>query len=35
MFIKANYDFTIHTGMKNNKGELDEVMAIVGTLMAF
>jgi len=35
MWIKANYDFNKHAGMKNNKGELDEVMSIVGTLMAF
>ncbi|KAF2429701.1 hypothetical protein EJ08DRAFT_697973 [Tothia fuscella] len=35
MFIKADYDFSKHNGMKNKKGEIDEVMAIVGTLVAF
>jgi len=35
MYIKADYDFTIHEGMKNKKGELDEVMAIAGALIAF
>jgi len=35
MHIQANYDFEQHPGMKNKKGELDEVMGIVGTLVAF
>jgi len=35
LFIKCDYDFTKHPGMKNAKGELDEVMAITGTLIAF
>jgi len=35
MFIKSSYDFTKHPGMKNAKGELDEVMGIQGTLVAY
>jgi len=35
MFIRSNYDFTQHPGMLNKKGELDEVMGIVGSLVAF
>jgi hypothetical protein len=35
MFIKCDYDFTKHEGMKNAKGELDEIMGITGTLVAF
>ncbi|KAF2398655.1 hypothetical protein EJ06DRAFT_557869 [Trichodelitschia bisporula] len=35
LYIRANYDFTAHAGMKNKKGELDEVMGIVGSLIAF
>ena len=35
MHIQANYDFELHLGMKNKKGQLDEVMGIVGTLVAF
>jgi len=35
MYVQANYDFRQHQGMKNNKGELDEVMGIVGSLVAF
>jgi len=35
MFIKCAYDFRQHSGMKNAKGELDEVMAIAGALVAF
>jgi hypothetical protein len=35
MHIQVDYDFDAHPGMKNKKGELDEVMGIVGTLVAF
>jgi hypothetical protein len=35
MHIQANYDFTLHPGMKNKNGQLDEIMGIVGTLVAF
>jgi hypothetical protein len=35
MFVQANYDFKQHAGMKNKKGQLDEVMGIVGTVVAF
>lgn len=35
MHIKANYDFTKHPGMKNKKSELDAIMGIVGSLVAF
>ncbi|KAF2396917.1 hypothetical protein EJ06DRAFT_178100 [Trichodelitschia bisporula] len=34
LWIRANYDFDKHPGMKNQKGELDEIMGIVGTLIA-
>jgi hypothetical protein len=32
--IKANYDFTKHPGMKNSKGELDEIMGIAEMYIA-
>lgn len=35
MHIKANYDFTKHPGMKNKKSELDAIIGIVGSLVAF
>jgi hypothetical protein len=35
MVKQANYDFTKRPGMKNKKGELDEVMGIAGTLVVF
>lgn len=35
MYLQVNYDFKAHPGMKNNKGELDEIMGIVGSLVAF
>jgi len=35
VYIRADYDFTEHKGMRNKKGELDEVMAIAGLLVAF
>jgi hypothetical protein len=35
MHLQANYDFTKFTGMKNAKGELDEVMGITGTMVVF
>lgn len=35
MYLQANYDFKQHPGMKNKKGELDEIMGIVGSLVAF
>jgi hypothetical protein len=35
MHILANYDFNKHPGMLNKKRELNEVMGIVGTLVAF
>jgi hypothetical protein len=35
MYLQVNYDFNKHPGMRNKKGELDEVMGIVGSLVAF
>jgi len=35
MYMKVNYDFEKYPGIKNKKGELDEIMGIVGTLVAF
>ncbi|KAE9986858.1 hypothetical protein EG328_004577 [Venturia inaequalis] len=35
MYIQASYDFKIHPGMKDKNGDLDEVMGIVGSLVAF
>jgi hypothetical protein len=35
IYLQANYDFNQHPGMKNSKGELDEVMGITGTLVVF
>jgi hypothetical protein len=32
--LVANYDLTSQSGMKNNKGELDEVMGMAGIVMA-
>lgn len=32
--IQAKYDFTKHAGMKNKKGDLDEVMGMAGVLLA-
>jgi hypothetical protein len=32
--LAAHYDFTKHKGMKNNKGELDEVMGMAGLTIA-
>jgi len=34
MFIVANYDFNKHPGMKNDKGEIDDVMGIAGSIFA-
>lgn len=35
MYLQVNYDFKLHQGMKNKKGELDEIMGIVGSLVVF
>jgi hypothetical protein len=35
MYLQVNYNFKEHPGMKNKKGELDEIMGIVGSLVAF
>jgi hypothetical protein len=35
MHLQANYDFSKHDGIRNAKGELDEVMGITGTLVVF
>ena len=35
LYLQADYDFELHPGMKNSKGELDEVMGIVGSLVVF
>lgn len=35
MYLQVNYDFKQHPGMKNKKGELDEIVGIVGSLVAF
>ncbi|KAF2667628.1 hypothetical protein BT63DRAFT_415173 [Microthyrium microscopicum] len=35
MHIRANYDFNLHKGMINADGNLDEVMGIVGVLVAY
>jgi len=35
MYLSANYNFKRYPGMKNTKGELDEVMGIVGSIVAF
>jgi len=35
MFVRANYDFNVHPGMKNKEGLLDQVMGIVGVMVAY
>lgn len=35
MHVQANYDFNVRAGMKNKEGVLDQVMGIVGVLVAF
>jgi len=35
LHIKSEFDFNLHPGMKNAKGELDAVMGMVGALIAF
>ncbi|KAF2663348.1 hypothetical protein BT63DRAFT_461457 [Microthyrium microscopicum] len=35
LYIAANYDFKRFPGMKNKKGELDEVMGISGSVVAY
>jgi hypothetical protein len=35
IYIQANYDFDVYPGMKNKEGLLDQVMGIVGFLVAF
>jgi len=34
MYLAANYDFNKHPGMKNDKGEIDDVMGIAGSVFA-
>ncbi|TLD29730.1 Threonine synthase [Venturia nashicola] len=35
MYLQASYDFITHPGMKDKNGDLDEIMGIVGSLVAF
>jgi len=35
MYLRVDYDFTKYPGMKDKTGELDEIMGITGSLIAF
>ncbi|KAF2431429.1 hypothetical protein EJ08DRAFT_660018 [Tothia fuscella] len=35
VYIRSDYDFTKHPGTKNGEGQLDSIMGMIGTLIAF